>query len=834
MEFRNCPSCKASVLEDDVEDCPFCGASMSGKPSAKPAPKQAPKPGPPGVAKPAAPPAKGTAATKPPAGAASSRTRPEPEPERPEDNSDPFEVDPLAHKQATSVSIKSGKGRTIEVKCPMCETVGFIAPSQAGKDVKCCNPGCKLPIFKSPKLPPEVKAEPEKAKGLSMGMISLLAVVGLSLVGGGIYYFILSPTPPPPKPVVEVPVTPVNTVPEPGPLDNVVMPVQKHEVSTVAEIRQLALQEILKVTIKPDIRTKPYGRQLAAEALLVTGDLVGAKEQIAKMGTTGAQYAVEPLALLALAQIGAGDKAAAEATLKEAVEKSAKLPNVLRSHLDAVVVLAATLVRFDRSPEAVELLGRFSQTDNHLRAALSETWRASLDQGTFDFAKESSLSHLELCGHPLWVATTVHLCRQGEWDPALAWSRATPDQVTQDAALAAWAGMIAAHQVSKPDPALDAKLNATIAASGLAAKVRMQVATAEVRLLHGDQGVTAATATELEALLVSTRIPPAADAPDMKAIYDSAGTPFAGLPDPRPGTSLALAMSDIADLQMKLGNKTGGWATLVKAMELLRSVSPSPAMAQHLFDQSNDNIEVIKNQLNIVLKLGDDEAQKRRALSRYRGQCEVILQLANDRFSIQHALLRRAMRFGLLNEVWQFAQTHEQAEMARLEPYRTGSAISVDLYYTALAQGNKEFAKLLGSEITPEEEKAIRGAESTIGTMSFAVSMAQAGDFRKAAESLKPIYVGTLCDRHLVDRHVLNQVSSLAEKSMAGCYSYTQRLHDPTIREDAMRMLAGLSIRLNQGPELWKLIDADRDLSSTDKASAYLGFLEGIQATGAQ
>lgn len=181
MEFRNCPSCKASVLEDDVEDCPFCGASMSGKPSAKPATKPAVKPSQSGSGRPAnpvAPAGRGTPPSKSPVAAGSSRTRPEPEPDRPEDTSDPFEVDPLAHKQATSVAIKPGKGRTIEVKCPMCESVGFIAPSQAGKDVKCCNPGCKLPIFKAPKLPPVVKVEPEKAKGLSTGMISLLASLG--------------------------------------------------------------------------------------------------------------------------------------------------------------------------------------------------------------------------------------------------------------------------------------------------------------------------------------------------------------------------------------------------------------------------------------------------------------------------------------------------------------------------------------------------------------------------------------------------------------------------------------------------------------------------------
>ena len=64
MEFRTCPACQASVLEDDVEDCPFCGASMSGKPAAKPKPT-------------ATAPAKAgaTAATRPNAGARPAGTK---------------------------------------------------------------------------------------------------------------------------------------------------------------------------------------------------------------------------------------------------------------------------------------------------------------------------------------------------------------------------------------------------------------------------------------------------------------------------------------------------------------------------------------------------------------------------------------------------------------------------------------------------------------------------------------------------------------------------------------------------------------------------------------
>ena len=123
------------------------------------------------------------------------------------------------------------------------------------------------------------------------------------------------------------------------------------------------------------------------------------------------------------------------------------------------------------------------------------------------------------------------------------------------------------------------------------------LAAAEVRFLSGDKSITAVTVAEIAQLLASTPIPPAIEAPETKAIYDSKGIPFAGLPDPGPGTSLGLAYADVASLQMKLGDTAGGWATLGQAMETLRSVSPSPGMAQYLLSQcSENNGEGVKTQ----------------------------------------------------------------------------------------------------------------------------------------------------------------------------------------------------------------------------------------------
>lgn len=842
MEFRSCPSCKASVLEDDVEDCPFCGASMSGKPSAapakptaKPAARPAPRPSATGTSRPAAsgtpaPPAQRSAPpSKSSATSGPVRARAEAEEEHASDTSDPFEIDPLAHKQATAVAIKPGKGRTIEVKCPMCETIGYIGPAQAGKDVKCCNPSCKLPIFKAPKLPPVVKAEPEKPKGMSTATISVIAVFGIAAVAGALWWFLLRTDPKPKPTATSTPTTPVESTPDKRSDPNVAVTPQKHVVSTVEEIGKLSLQEILAVTIRSEFRSKPYGRQLAAQALLTTGDLTGAEEQISKVGNGGQQYAIEPLALLAQKKLDAGDKAGAEAALQEAEKNAARHPDILRSHLDAVVVLAATLVRLDRTPDAAQLLAKFDKYDVDVRATLSEIWRASIDQGTFAFARERSLSHLELCGKPLWVAATIDLCHQQQWDQALAWSRSAPDVVTRDASLAACAGMMTSRLAANSDAAIASKLKAAIEAADLTAKVRMQVAALEVRWMLKEQSVTAAQITEIEQLLSTVKVPPPAPAPSMRAIYDSKGTPHGGLPDPGPGTSLALAFADIANMKMKLGDTAGGWANQMQAMDVLRSVSPSPALMRSMFEKSTKGTEIAQ-QLGQELGLGNDENKKRRALSQYRAQCEEILNIANARFAIQQTLLRRSISFGLLADVWKFIQDFDHVEESRREPYRSDVGLVVEFYYSALAMGKQEVLQQKWGEFTPREQQAIRSSENTYGALANSTLLTSSGKFSKAADVLKPLYAKTLMDRNLVDRHILTLASQLAEKSVADCYTFVQRLFEPTIREDAMHLLAGWAIRNGKGPELWKLIEADRDLPSTDRATTYLGFLEGIRA----
>jgi hypothetical protein len=176
MDFPVCPSCGQSVIDDDAEDCPFCGSSMKAKPGAKPAPKAAAAPAKGAAkpasagAKPAAPAAKGAAAKPATAGGAG--------------DDFPFDTDVPSAKTAIQAMPNPSKGRTLQVVCPMCETEGYVPPTAAGKEVKCANTKCMVPVFKAKAATVEAPPPPPPKKSNLVMLIGITVVV-MALIGVG-------------------------------------------------------------------------------------------------------------------------------------------------------------------------------------------------------------------------------------------------------------------------------------------------------------------------------------------------------------------------------------------------------------------------------------------------------------------------------------------------------------------------------------------------------------------------------------------------------------------------------------------------------------------------
>ena len=101
-------------------------------------------------------------------------------------------MDISALQKAIPVAPKPTKQRTLEVKCPMCESLGYVAPQHQGKDVKCANPNCKHPYFTVP-IPKKDSSDAglKKKKGMSIGQVLAIVIGCIALAGTGIWWFVI-------------------------------------------------------------------------------------------------------------------------------------------------------------------------------------------------------------------------------------------------------------------------------------------------------------------------------------------------------------------------------------------------------------------------------------------------------------------------------------------------------------------------------------------------------------------------------------------------------------------------------------------------------------------
>jgi hypothetical protein len=207
MELPSCPSCHQSVLDDDAELCPFCGASL--KKGASSTVKAAP------AQRPAAAPSRPSASSKPasPTPSTASPSRPA-RPSKPAAGSRPstpsgakgafaqdklaaedsarsaakdaleesFQVDTSAGRDVPVASRQRSQTRSYKIRCPMCETVGYVPRSAAGKDIRCANRDCMVPIFTAPRPEKKVEEEVVRPKRLTPKNIlgGLICVTALS------------------------------------------------------------------------------------------------------------------------------------------------------------------------------------------------------------------------------------------------------------------------------------------------------------------------------------------------------------------------------------------------------------------------------------------------------------------------------------------------------------------------------------------------------------------------------------------------------------------------------------------------------------------------------
>lgn len=830
MDFRNCPACKASVLDDDAQDCPFCGASMSGKPQA--AAKKAPAPAPKAAAVAEKPPEK-----KEPAGKTGPARRPERRTPPPEPTSeDPFEVDTSAIRRAIKLAPRPTKSRTHEVVCPMCETAGYLNPDDAGKDVQCANPECMVPVFKSARIVAE-EAPPEESK-LKKQLIMGGAATGVIVLGTAVWFLFLR-EPPTTGPLDVGPTTFSQGEDEPaGPQlipdsGNTVVQRTVEKPLTVPEIQKRVLGNIIdKAGSRERNRNPEFGTQLAAEAFAQAGELTKAREQIRRLQTTARTtpyFQIQPLVELGWQQIARGETDQANESATAAVTHSQRMPKSIRKTHDAAISLGALLAALDRTAEMNTLIEQHQ--DFLPRGQVSTLWRAALDSRTFDLDREVRLPYHRGMPEPMRLGIVESLVAHGQQQKGLAVAMAAPTAVSQDACRAAWAGRLLLTRPNEALATITQHLEPGNVSPAGQARVWSAVA-AHRREAEDEAGAQAALANAVAAFEKIPVKPPVA-IPDMKPLYDSEGKRFAGLPNPSPAHAAALAAADIAQLQLQSGETELAWSTYLKGLEHARGMAPSPSATKGLFDTIQRQDASTRQQLNTVLNLRNDETRMRTAYIRYRKQAGLLDQEAQARFAIQTEILRQAAEGGLLHPVWDTIVERSRAEnLGEREPYLDSPVAGIVIGLSTAADDSELARKI--APITRAKPISIDPVDELFATARKRID---AGNIREASEMIKERYRSNVAKEQpdRLDQAVFRLLARVQQQqSLEKTLDFIRNLHDPVIKEDSYLLLAGASIKNGTAPKLWTTTVDSRDLGAIDFVSMYRGFIAGIPRSPAR
>ncbi|MDB5340166.1 MAG: hypothetical protein JWN70_5785 [Planctomycetaceae bacterium] len=833
-----CPACKQSVLDDDATECPFCGANMKtgkGGGSAKPL-----------TPKPVAPAGKSSATPPPVSKAATSKPASKPAASRKssldDDDDDPFSAgeddDPFAaatkqdaanRAKAIAVSPKKTKTHVEELKCPMCDTVGFVPENVGGKDVKCSNPKCPVPVFMAPKkfgapapivAPPKLKNTAPSKKPLIFAIVG--GVVFVAAVGLAVLFWPEPPPPPPPiwppgggPPIVvgpgDPPVDP-NKPKKPEP--EVVKPVVPAlDVAHVLELMTDYSSEESQVN-------KKYARQRTAIGYATVNDPAKLRALLQRHDELEPQlphFKIPALLTLGWQQLSAGDKAGAAKTADEALADTAKIGKGSRDTQEAMIDLAAFLVATVKLDAAKKLLAEHFVQDASTPLVVNLAFARHRRDFDFDPETPGKTSNPQ-CD---WgdVGVTLVLAGEGLWNEAQLWAEGNPDVEARTDCLLAWADARLRDALAKQQPA-------DPAVEGIAAKLtpggKVQLLsrlaltqTASGKTADADRLVAAARET-----LKTISVPPAARFEGFKAALDWKA------PEAAPLRQAVLGAATLGQAQAGLKKLDEAWNSTIEALKYARAIAPSPAaVAGMKSDVDRLGGQGLQDKLRMELKLNnrDEAIRKGREL---KNKLDSTEQLGLARYRLQDAVLKSAVEAGLGDQVWrETLSLSQRSDPHELEPYLSGT---LPLYL--IQQFNKDGLQKEAAEVTTKIEGTELPADQVMELKHLiAESLANQKLNEVVAAFSQHRLVGPAEEFALKTFARAAKQPGQALPTLAAVTSMDVKSNNQFVKLEALRMLAAYASR--QG-DFIKVRDAiqNQKQAPLEKVSAFLGLLEGYTA----
>lgn len=797
MDFRMCPSCKQSILDDDVEDCPFCGASLSGKPSATKAPA-----------------AKAAGGKKAPAAtskAAATKPKPKPakktEPEKPAEDEDPFNIKSEARKLMPIVQKKPTPKAKLPVECPYCSSKGFVEAKNAGNNVRCYNKECLVPVFEAPVPVKKTEEKPEKA-GLPTNLIVMISVgvAVLALMIGG-FIFMNSgdgsiadddggrKRPPP--------------GPEPGPIDsggdgsNDPVPALEEQKISIAEMESKVMAALVKASqTAPNKREKTYGRQVTAESYSARGDISGAEEQMRYLDSLTKAIPflkIGPQVEIAWHYLSVNDRAKATEYADQAVALSDRLPATGDEALDASTRLSALLVALERYDEATKLANKYS--GNGLRNRLSAAMTVATASRHFDFNAAEAWPTARLLQHPEFYAIGRILSVKGYAEQGWNWVR-TLTGARQRSELA---GALLFGKNGNAADANVSQLSSLEQAYALAIQAHTTREAAEQK----------AVLAKALALLTAARIVEQPQLPDQKQIYQNRIKTFAN--EGELGSQAALLL---AEVQAGLGADEEAIKMYDLAHEFARLATPDWSLVQREFDETNSNRNYVIGQLERLLKLNNRTAATS-AFNQYRRNLEALKNTVESLVRMRQAFLVHELENGLIDSAWGRVEGESVPEQLsqRLLSDETGGVF----VHVLKLNGENERAGRVESLLNLKPQ--FPWAWEVNRDINVKI---QAGEFAKAANVIRQRQKQL---KDLDERVLYYQLASAGAKAgeFTTVASSIERVTGIAAREESMKLIGGLTTERGNWTELWEYI-GDLNPQPTSMAALCQGIALGLPA----
>lgn len=810
MDLPSCPTCGQSVLDEDASECPFCGASMTGKPSA------APKKPPSRSARPEPRAPRPAAEAKPPSSSAAVAGT---EPQTADD--DPFSIDPSAAKaprQVVRLHPKPKKGQRHRVVCRMCETVGYTSRKAAGKEVRCANSKCMVPIFTAPELPNQEPVEEAVEKPFfaqPKGMALAAGLVGV--LGFAAWFFLVREDQPTLLPAdrqvagnspagpragddgKDSDETPKNSdakSPAPQPL-------------SFAELQKRALDLMPRLAADSPDSTRLRARQLTVLAHASAGDLDGARKQFEPLRVVARSnrapvYEVQPLVAIAWQELKAAPEdaaGAAKAAIDEARRAFRDLPPG-RVRIDSATALASVLFATGGDDEARTIIE--GNSDPGLLGQLSARLNLAHGFKTFDLHAAASEGPAHPWSAPQWVAVTLDLAAHGQWDRALGWAQLHPRPEGRSECVTAWAEALVANAGSGERAA--AVTRAESAAAELPASARAGLlARIAARLQRaGEKPLAEDVLKKAHAALSSVSVPAPVSLPDKLGPNLEIR-----LPDAAPLRMAAVAAAEIGRAEAAAGRPAEAWTAFSKALGFARGTAPSPAAVKPLIAESRSRSDfALRNRLAQVL--GD----------------------ANERLELQALLLQRAVECDsadLAAAAWSEIKDREASpDPNAREPYsETVVPYALSAYFRRIDRQD------LVKDVQAALKEARPNRRQQLMLVIDAAGGGSAGQLDEAARLLSDARSDV--DRTWREEQTLRLACRLVkENKLHPALQFAHSLSDSPIRMETFGLIAALATRHGQGREVWEVIDgADRAKSKllpADRTAVCYGFIVALSA----